>query len=88
MNIRRGDTVRVMTGKDRGKQGVVEKILRHSDQVIITGLNIMKRHIKPNRQYPSGGIIEIAYPIHQSNIVVIEGETQSGPSQMELAERN
>lgn len=74
MDIRRGDTVLVLSGKDKGKKGTVENINRTKQSVVVGGLNIMKRHMKPSSKYPSGGIVEIAYPIHQSNIKVVEGE--------------
>lgn len=70
MEIRRGDTVTILAGKDKGKQGPVESVLRAKHKVVVTGANIMKRHVKPNAKYPSGGIIEMAYPIDWSNVKV------------------
>lgn len=72
MDIRKGTTVVILAGKDRGKTGTVERVLRDSREVVVTGLNIMKRHMKPSSKYPSGGIVEIAYPIDQSNVKVVD----------------
>jgi large subunit ribosomal protein L24 len=72
MDIRKGSTVVVLAGKDRGKTGTVERVLRDANKVVVGGLNIMKRHMKPNKKYPSGGIVEISYPLHQSNVKVVD----------------
>lgn len=75
MKLRVGDKIMVIAGKDRGKQGEIEKVLRQSGKVIVAGLNLSKRHVKPNKKYPAGGIIEIAYPIDQSNIMLRNPDT-------------
>lgn len=80
MVIRKGDTVAILAGKDRGKQGTVEKVLRAEHQVVVTGINIMKRHVKPNSKYPSGGIVETAFPIHQSNVALVNEDTDATQS--------
>ena len=74
MKLRKGDTVTILAGKDRGKEGIVERVLARDEKVVVAGVNIMKRHSKPSRKYPSGGIVEIAYPIHQSNIKVVSDD--------------
>ncbi len=71
MVIRRGDQVVILAGKDKGKRGAVERIVKAKGKVVVTGLNMMKRHLKPNRQYPTGGIIELAYPIDRSNVMLV-----------------
>ncbi len=77
MDIRKGDTVIITAGKDKGKQGTVEKVFRDQHKVVVAGANIMKRHVKPNNKYPSGGIIEIAYPLDWSNIAPVAGQTEA-----------
>lgn len=76
MDIRKGTTVHILAGKDRGKTGTVEKVLKEKQSVVVTGLNIMKRHMKPSSKFPSGGIMEISFPIHQSNVKVVDAETE------------
>ena len=71
MKIRKGDKVRVLTGKDRGKEGVVSRAIPADDQVIIAGINLAKRHQKPTKATMQGGIIDKAMPIDASNVAVI-----------------
>ncbi len=80
MELKKGNTVLILTGKDRGKQGTIEKVLRKEQKVVVGGLNIAKRHLKPSRQYPSGGIIEIPQPLNQSKVKVITDETPASPA--------
>ena len=68
MKIRKGDTVVVITGKDKGKQGEVIRVLPDADKVIVEGINIAKRHQKPTRAMQQGGIIDKPMPIHVSNV--------------------
>src|SRR5437870_7046345 len=63
MNIKKGDTVLIITGKDRGKQGIVSRALPQVNKVIVEGLNIAKKHIRPQGQTRQGGIIEKAMPL-------------------------
>ena len=71
MKIRKGDKVRVLTGKDRGKEGVVSRAIPADDKVIIEGINLAKRHQKPTKATMQGGIIDKAMPIHVSNVAVL-----------------
>lgn len=77
MKIKVGDNVRILTGKDRGKTGMVTKTLRKEDRVIVEGINVVKKHVKPNNQNQTGGIIELNAPIHVSNVKKIEEKTTS-----------
>ena len=79
MELHRNDTVIILSGKDKGKQGTIEKVMQKSQQVVVTGLNIMKKHAKPSNKYPSGGIVEIAYPLHQSKVKIVEGSEVKTP---------
>ncbi len=74
MKIKVGDTVKVITGKDKGKEGKVITTLKNKDKVIVEKINIVKKHIKPNGQNESGGIIETEAPIHVSNVKLISKE--------------
>lgn len=71
MNIKKGDTVLIITGKDKGKRGIVSRAIPQVDKVIIEGLNMVKKHIRPQGQTRQGGVIDKAMPIHVSNTMLI-----------------
>ena len=73
MKIRKGDTVIVRTGKDKGKTGTVLLSLRKTDQVVIEGVHVVKKHQKNRRMRSQGQIIEKSLPIHISNVALLEG---------------
>ena len=74
--IRKDDTVEVVTGKDRGKQGRVLQVLADKNRVVVEGVNIIKRHTKPNpNKNIKGGIVEREAPIHASNVMLVDPET-------------
>lgn len=70
MNIHKGDTVLIITGKDKGKEGVVSRAMPQDGKVIVEGLNIAKKHVKPQGQVRQGGIIEKAMPLQVSNVML------------------
>ena len=75
MKIRKGDTVVVLTGKDKGKQGEVVTAFPAAGKVIVEGVNVAKRHQKPTRSTQQGGIIDKAMPINVSNVaLVVDGK--------------
>ena len=75
MKIKKDDTVVVLSGKDKGKQGKVVRALPEVDKVIVEGVNVAKRHQKPTRSMQQGGIIDKAMPIHVSNVaLVVDGK--------------
>ena len=71
MKIRVKDTVQIMTGKNRGSQGVVERVLPEEGRIIIGGLNLVKRHQKKQGDRQPGGIIEKPAPLDVSNVMLI-----------------
>lgn len=73
--IRKGDQVIVLTGRDKGKRGTVSR--RVDDQyLLIDGINMVKKHVKPNpMKGTTGGIVDKAMPIHQSNVAIFNGST-------------
>lgn len=73
MRIKKGDKVQVIAGKDKGKQGVVLQTLPKKDKVVVEGVNIAKKHVKPS-QAASGGIEEFAAPIHVSNVKLVDAQ--------------
>ncbi len=68
MKIKKGDKVKILAGKDKGKVGTVSKSLPQVDRVIVDGINIVKRHNKPKKQGEKGVIVEVSAPIHVSNV--------------------
>lgn len=72
MKIKIGDEVLVIAGRDKGKSGKVIKTLRNDDKVVVEGINIVKKHVKPNNQNNNGGIFDIEAPIHVSNVKKVE----------------
>jgi large subunit ribosomal protein L24 len=72
MKIKKGDRVRVLSGKDRGKEGVVMRALPAEGKVIVDGVNIAKKHQKPTKMTMQGGIIDKDMPIDASNVAVID----------------
>lgn len=71
-----GDNVRVITGSNKGKEGKVLKIFRKENRVLVDGVNVVKKHVKPNRQNETGGILEVEAPIHISNVKVLDKESK------------
>jgi len=71
MKIRKGDKVRVLAGKDRGKEGNVSRAMPAENKVIVDGVNIAKRHQKPTNATMQGGIIDKAMPVEASNVAVL-----------------
>ena len=65
MFVKKGDKVKVITGKDKNKEGVVLAALPKKDKVIVEGVNIVKKHQKPSQAAPQGGIVEVEAPIHE-----------------------
>lgn len=72
MKIKVGDKALVITGSYKGKEGKVISILKDQNRVVLEGINIVKKHVKPNGQNETGGIQEVEAPIHISNIKVID----------------
>jgi large subunit ribosomal protein L24 len=72
LHIKKGDTVYVNAGDDRGKKGKVLEVLTNKNRAIVEGINIVKKHTKPNAKHPQGGIIEQEASIHISNLQVVD----------------
>ncbi len=73
MKIRSGDQVLITTGKDRGKQGMVRAVDRSKGRLIVEGLGIVKKHLKPTPKHPHGGVVEMSAPMDVSNVVLLCG---------------
>ena len=72
MHVKKGDKVKVITGKDKGKEGVILAAFPKQDRVLVEGVNIVKKHIKPNQLNPQGGIVSQEAAIHVSNVMLID----------------
>lgn len=70
--IKKGDRVVVLTGKDKGRQGTVLKVMPSEGRVLVQGLNIVQRHTRPSQMDPQGGIKNKEAPIHVSNVAVVD----------------
>lgn len=71
-----GDKVKVITGSNKGKTGKVSKVLRKENKVIVEGVNIVKKHVKPGRTNETGGILETEAPIHISNVKLVDEKSK------------
>ena len=71
MRIKKGDTVKILSGNDKGKQGEVLEVIPKSEKILVKGVNIRKKHVKPRKQGEEGGIISIECAIHSSKANVV-----------------
>lgn len=76
MKLRKGDKVQVIAGKDKGREGVIERVYRKQNRVLIQNINIYKRHMKKNEQFPDGGVIELPRPIDAAKVMLISASTK------------
>jgi large subunit ribosomal protein L24 len=72
LHIKKGDTVIVNTGTSKGQKGRVLEVITKTDRAIVEGVNMMKKHTKPNAESPQGGIIEKEAPVHISNLMLVD----------------
>ena len=85
--IRSGDTVQVIAGKDKGKRGKVIRTLLKSDKVLVEGVNRMTKHVKPTQENPKGEIRKSDAPVHVSNVMLVDPETNQ-PSRVRFEMRD
>lgn len=71
LHVRKGDTVYILTGKDAGKRGKVLQTIPSQRRVVVEGINVVKRHSRPTRALPQGGIVEQEAPIDSSNVMLV-----------------
>ncbi len=81
LHIKKGDTVYVNAGDDRGKTGKVLEVIIEKNRAIVEGINMVSKHTKPNAKHPQGGIIKQEAPIHISNLQVID-PVKGGPTKI------
>lgn len=71
MKLKKGDKVMIITGKDKGKTGIVERSFVSAGKVIVAGLNIAKKHVKVSKKNPGGGVVEIAMPMTTAKVALV-----------------
>ena len=71
MNVKKGDTVKILSGKDKGKQGVILRSLPQRQRVVVEKCNMVKKAMRPTQQNPQGGIASMEAPIHVSNVMLV-----------------
>ncbi|MDD3324572.1 MAG: 50S ribosomal protein L24 [Sulfurospirillaceae bacterium] len=74
LKIKKGDTVKVIAGDDKGKEAKVLKVLPKTSQVVVEGCKVVKKATKPNDNNPKGGFANVEKPIHVSNVAKVEGK--------------
>ncbi len=74
IRVRKGDLVRVISGKEKGKEGKVLRVFPEKAAVVVERLNIYKKHTKPNQKNTRGGVLELEGKIHVSNVMVVCGQ--------------
>ena len=72
LHIKKGDTVYVNAGDDKGKTGRVLRVLVDKNRAVVEGVNIVSKSTKPNAKYPQGGIVKMEAPVHISNLNVLD----------------
>lgn len=75
MHVKTGDKVKVIAGKDKGKEGIILKSFPKTERVLVEGVNIVKKHQKATQANPNGGIVEVEAPIHVSNVMIVDPST-------------
>ncbi|MBI1999248.1 MAG: 50S ribosomal protein L24 [Parcubacteria group bacterium] len=75
MYIKKGDSVIIRSGKDKGKKGAVLRVLRREEMVVVEGVNMKKKHQRPRRSGQKGQILDIAAPLHVSNVALLDPKT-------------
>ena len=76
MNFVKGDKVIVISGRDKGKTGTIQKVDPKSNRVVVENVNVRKKHKKPTQQNPEGSILEIYAPIDASNVMLVDPKTK------------
>ena len=77
LKLKKGDTVKVITGNNKGLTGEILRVLTGDNKVIVAGVNKVKKHTKPSSKNPQGGIVETEAAIHISNVMLLDGDAPS-----------
>lgn len=71
MKIRKGDKIKVIAGKDKGREGMVEKVYIRQEKVLVPGTNLYKKHVRKSEQMPKGGVVEVPRPLSIGKVMLI-----------------
>ncbi|WP_246031916.1 50S ribosomal protein L24, partial [Salibacterium salarium] len=72
LHVKKGDKVKVITGKDKGKEGVILQSFPSQSRILVEGVNMIKKHQKPSQENPQGGILNQEAPVHVSNVMPLD----------------
>jgi large subunit ribosomal protein L24 len=75
MKIKKGDNIKVIAGKDKGKTGTVKEAFPKKDMVLVEGVNVLTKHEKARRRGSKGQVVQKAFPIHVSNVMIVDPKT-------------
>ena len=78
MKLKKNDNVIIIAGKDKGKKGKIVRVLADENKVVVEGANMMKKHQRPRKSDEKGQIINVAMPLHVSNVMVVDSKTNKG----------
>lgn len=84
IKLKKGDTVMVLAGREKGKTGTVTATHPTENKVTVEGINVVKKHVKPNKKYPQGGIIDVTKPIWVSKVAIVDPSTKK-PSKIGMS---
>jgi len=76
MKIKKGDKVKIMSGSDKGKEGIVQAVYPKINKIVVENVNVHKRHKKPTQQTPEGSVLDIYVPIDASKVMLIDPKTK------------
>lgn len=88
LKIKKGDTVRILAGNDKGKEGRVIELLPEKMRIVVEGINVRKRHMRPSPNAQQGQIIEREMPIHYSNVMLLDGAGKTTRLGVKVVEQN
>lgn len=71
MKIKKGDQVKIISGKDKGREGQVERVYAKSGKLVVPGVNIYKKHIKKNEKLPQGGVVDLPRPLLMNKVMLV-----------------
>lgn len=77
LHIKKGDTVKVLAGENKGETGKVIRILTEKNKALVEGINVVKKHNKPTAEKPQGGITEMEAPVHLSNLMYVDANGEA-----------
>ena len=88
LKIKKGDVVKVIAGSEKGKTGTVQAVKEQDMRILVEGVNVRKKHVKPSQQNPQGGIISKEAPIHYSNVMLMDGAGKITRIAIKKSEKN